>query len=216
MRRSVKVWKVWRPCRTEARAIKRHPALTPISASVGEGKNNKLTAAGCRPVMSKTWAAIVRRRLDILCATVRIVDADESRALNEGCRGKTAPPHVLTFSKHKALLSWPMCCCAHRWWRARPSRRARPWRRNTATWCFDGPCTPRAGATKAVMCRRWPWKAERSPSWPELGCPTPSSAKAAHSAQCSAEARGHKKAVFARPQRRLRVPTSKTEPLFFS
>ena len=46
MRWSVKVWKVWRPCRTEARAVKRRPALTPISASVGEGKNNKLTAAG--------------------------------------------------------------------------------------------------------------------------------------------------------------------------
>jgi probable rRNA maturation factor len=43
-------------------------------------------------------ARCIRRALDAPAEiTVRIVDADEGRALNEGYRGKTGPTNVLTF-----------------------------------------------------------------------------------------------------------------------
>ncbi len=66
MRQLVKVWKLkarkpWSPCRTGARAAKRHPTLKPISASVGEGENSELSAAGRQAAPGTAHARESRR-----------------------------------------------------------------------------------------------------------------------------------------------------------
>jgi hypothetical protein len=49
--------KVWSPCRIGARVAKRHQPLRPVSASVGEGENSELTAAGrqAAPGTAHAW-----------------------------------------------------------------------------------------------------------------------------------------------------------------
>ena len=106
--------------------------------------------------------------------TVRIVDADEGRALNRDYRGKDYATNVLTFDyAARAAWSWPTWCCARRWSSARRARSGMPLQAHYAHLLVHGTLHAQGFDHETRRADAERWRRARSALLPALGFADP-------------------------------------------